>query len=118
MKYLYTLFFVIVLLATDIHSLRAQEHDIEIAGIYDRKHGREQFLDREVVERIDGCGPFDVCLLTNLSDPQSTYVELVNQVSVERVVAKAPKSVRVFSAEALGADKPLAKAARVSLCVG
>ena len=70
----------------EIASLRALEHDIEIAGIYDPKHAQERFLNQEVAAAMDGCEPFDVCLLTDLSDPQATYDELVEQVSIERVV--------------------------------
>jgi predicted transcriptional regulator len=70
----------------EIASLRAQEHDIEIAAVYDPQLAQERFLDREVVAAIDGCPPFDVCLLTNLSDPQATYADLVAQVSRERVL--------------------------------
>ncbi len=70
----------------EIASLRALEHDIEIVGIYDQKHAPGRFLSREVVATMDVCEPFDVCLLTDLSDPQATYAELVNQVSIETVV--------------------------------
>lgn len=70
----------------EIASLRAFEHDIEIAGIYDPEHAQERFLNREVVAAMDACEPFDVCLLTDLSDPQATYADIVDQVSIERVV--------------------------------
>lgn len=70
----------------EIASLRALEHDIEIAGIYDPAHAPERFLSREVVAAMDVCEPFDVCLLTDLRDPQGTYADLVDQVSIERVV--------------------------------
>jgi predicted transcriptional regulator len=70
----------------EIASLRAHEHDIEIAGIYDPKHAQERFLDRDVVVAMEACEPFDVCLLTNISDPQATYDDLVDQISMERVV--------------------------------
>ncbi|GMQ82656.1 MAG: winged helix-turn-helix transcriptional regulator [Rhodothermia bacterium] len=70
----------------EIASLRALEHDIEIAGIYDPRHARERFLNREVVATMDVCEPFDVCLLTDLNDPQATYADIVDQVSIEGVV--------------------------------
>ena len=70
----------------EIASLRALEHDIEIAGIYDPEHAQERFLDRVVVAAMDMCEPFDVCVLTNLSDPQATHMDLVDRVSIERVV--------------------------------
>ncbi len=70
----------------EIASLRALEHDIEIAGIYDPEHAQERFLDRVVVAAMDMCEPFDVCVLTNLSDPQATHMDLVHRVSMERVV--------------------------------
>ncbi len=70
----------------EIASLRALEHDIEIAGVYDPGHARERFLNREVVAAMDACEPFDGCLLTDLSDPQATYSDIVDQVSMEGVV--------------------------------
>ena len=70
----------------EIASLRALEHDIEIAGVYDPEHARERFLNREVAATIDMCEPFDGCLLTDLSDPQATYADIVDQVSIEGVV--------------------------------
>ena len=51
-----------------------------------RSMGRERFLNQEVVAAMDACEPFDVCLLTNISDPQATYDDLVDQISMERVV--------------------------------
>ena len=71
----------------EIASLRALEHDIEIAGIYDPKHAQKRFLNRAVVASMDGCKPFDVCLLTDLRDPLATYADLVGQVPMERVLA-------------------------------
>ena len=71
----------------EIASLRALEHGIEIAGIYDPKHARERFLNQEVAAAIDVCEPFDVCFLTDLSDPQATYADLVDQACIERVLA-------------------------------
>ena len=70
----------------EIASLRALEHGVEIAGIYDPKHARDRFLDREVIAAMDVCEPFDVCVLTDLVDPQATYADLLGQVSVERIV--------------------------------
>lgn len=66
--------------------MRAPEHDIEIVGIYDPKHAREHFLDWEVVATIDACEPYDVCLLTDLNDPQKAYVSLMEQISMPRVM--------------------------------
>ncbi len=70
----------------EIASLRALEHDIEIAGIYDPKHAQERFLGREVVAALDVCEQFDVCLLTDLSNPQATYADIVDQASKERIM--------------------------------
>jgi len=71
----------------EIASLRALEHDIEIAGIYDPNHAKKQFLNREVVASLDACEPFDVCLLTDLSDTPAAYAALVEQLSADKVVA-------------------------------
>jgi predicted transcriptional regulator len=70
----------------EIASLRAQEHDVEITGVYDPDRVHDYFLDQEVVGAMDGCAPFDVCLLTNLSDTQAAYADLIGQISIERVV--------------------------------
>ena len=70
----------------EIASLRTLEHDIEIAGVYDPQRVHERFLNREVVAAMNMCEPFDVCLITDLGDPQATYAALVEQVSMERVV--------------------------------
>jgi predicted transcriptional regulator len=70
----------------EIASLRALEHDIEIVDIYDPKHARERFLNREVVAAMDACEPYDACLLTDLNDPQDAYANLIEQVCVHRVV--------------------------------
>ena len=70
----------------EIALLRSLEHDIEIAGIYDPKHAQECFLDRKVVATVDGCEPFDVCLLTDLNDPRAAYDDLLERVSGDRVV--------------------------------
>jgi len=70
----------------EIASLRALEHGVEIAGIYDPKHAQERFLNREVVTAMDVCEPFDVCLLTDLGDPQGTFAELADLVGEDRVV--------------------------------
>lgn len=70
----------------EIASLRAIERRIDIAGIYDPEHGHARFLNRKVAASLTECEPFDVCLLTNLSDPHAAYASLVDQVSKERVV--------------------------------
>jgi len=81
----------------EIASLRAHEHDIEIAGIYDPKHAQERFLDRDVAAAMEACEPFDVCLLTDLSDPQATYDDLVDQMSMERVVVPEILGLTTYS---------------------
>jgi DNA-binding MarR family transcriptional regulator len=70
----------------EIASVRAIEHAIEIAGIYDPAQAQSQFLNRDVAATIDACEPFDVCLVTDLRDPNATYADLIEQVSPERIV--------------------------------
>ena len=92
----------------EIASLRALEHGIEIVGIYDPKHARERFLNQEVVAAIDVCEPFDVCLLTDLSDPQATYADLVGQACIKRVLAPDILGLAANSPESSGlfSDRP------------
>jgi predicted transcriptional regulator len=70
----------------EIASLRALEHDVEIVGIYDCDHAQQRFLNREVVAALAACEPFDVCLLTDLTDTQAAYSDLLKQVSADKVV--------------------------------
>lgn len=70
----------------EIASLRALEHNVEIAGVYDPNNAHSRFLNREVAATLGACEPFDVCLLTDLSDTQAAYADLVEQVSTDKVV--------------------------------
>lgn len=70
----------------EIASLRALEHDVEIAGIYDPLHSGEQFLGWEVGASLESFEPFDACLVTDLTDPQKTFSVLVDTIDSERVM--------------------------------
>lgn len=70
----------------EIASLRALEHDVEIAGIYDPFHAGERFLGWRVYGNLESLGSYDACLVTDLSDPRGTFDALVGMVDIERVV--------------------------------
>ena len=70
----------------EIASLRALEHDVEIAGIYDPAHAGEQFLGQSITGNIGSLDSFDAYLVTDLNDPQGVYDALVESILVERVM--------------------------------
>ena len=70
----------------EIASLRALEHDVEIVGTFDPNGPQDRFLNHEVASNLDDLEPFDVCLLTDLGDPQKTYSTLVSRVGADRVI--------------------------------
>ena len=69
----------------EIASLRALEHEVEIAAIYDPAHAGEQFLGWVVAHDLDPIA-FDACLVTDLGDPQRCFDALVETVGADRVV--------------------------------
>ena len=72
----------------EIAALRALEHNnVEIVGVYDRNASLQQFLDKTVFQKLEDCEPFDVCLVTELTDAQSTFQHLTDLVGSERVIA-------------------------------
>ena len=70
----------------EIASLKVLEHDLEIAGIYDRSCTTDNFLGQPVARRLEDCGPFDVCLLTDLAEPHATLELLRGQLEPGRII--------------------------------
>ena len=71
----------------EIASLRALEQQVDIVGIYDPNSAQSVLLGKRVERSLSDCAPFDVCLITDLSDPQAAYEQLVQDVAAERIVA-------------------------------
>ena len=70
----------------EIASLRAREHDMEIVGVYDPDTDVERFLGKKVSRELETCEGFDLCLVTDLTDPQATFANLQKHVAPERIV--------------------------------
>lgn len=70
----------------EIATLRAQEHSVEIVGVYDAQTEQRRFVGRPVWREARDCAPFDVCILTDLSSPESTYRHLSETLGRERVL--------------------------------
>ena len=70
----------------EIASLRALEHDLEIAGVYDPVAEVESFLGKPVLRALDARGGFDVCFVTDLADPRATWADLRKHVAHERII--------------------------------
>ncbi len=70
----------------EIACQRAIEHDIRIIGIYDKNSDREMLLNRNVYRSLNQCGPFDACLLTDLTDPSATADELMGELDTDTII--------------------------------
>jgi DNA-binding MarR family transcriptional regulator len=70
----------------EIALLRGLESDVDIVGTYDPTTDRRRFFSKPVWRDLDNIPQFDVCLLTDLTDPLASYRELVRKVGKERVL--------------------------------
>jgi hypothetical protein len=70
----------------EIASVRAQEHRIEVVGVYDPRAGRPRLVGKPVWRSIGDCGAFDVCVLTDLDSPVTTYRHLQQAIGREKVL--------------------------------
>lgn len=70
----------------EIASLRALENEVQVVGVYDQDSDVSQFLDKEISRRLNDCHPFDVALVTDLTNPQATLDQLLEVLPPERVV--------------------------------
>lgn len=71
---------------TEIASLRAGEHGIEVVGTYDREASRDTFIHKPLWRHLEGSANFDAVLLTALQRPELYYQELIARMSPERVI--------------------------------
>jgi DNA-binding MarR family transcriptional regulator len=70
----------------EIATLRAQEHDIEVIGVYDKRAPRERLAGKPVWATVEDCRPFDVCVVTDLESPLSTYRHLCGEIGRKKVL--------------------------------
>ena len=70
----------------EIASLRALEHGIEIACVYDASRESGRFLDYRLVNNIQECDASDGWMLTDLANPQETYERLLREFPAESVI--------------------------------
>jgi len=78
----------------EIASLRALEHAMEITSVYDPSCTRQRFLSFDVVTSIAACKAADAWMVTDLSNPQSTYEHLVASLPAERILVPAILGVK------------------------
>lgn len=70
----------------EIATLRGEEHDIEVVGVYDERGQRDVLAGKPVWANIDACPPFDVCVVTDLESPLATYRRLCSELGRKKVL--------------------------------
>ncbi len=70
----------------EIATLRAQERDLQIIGIFDPHTERRRFTGVPVWHVLDEVDPFDGCILTDLNSPLLSYAQLLKEVDKARVL--------------------------------
>lgn len=70
----------------EIASVRAQEHRVEIVGVYDPRAIQQRLVGKPVWHAAKDCAPFDICVLTDLDRPTATYKHLRDVVGRKRVL--------------------------------
>ena len=78
----------------EIVYLCAQEHTIEIVGVVDANMVDQAFLALSVFADLKAAGKFDAIVVTNLSEPQSVYNNLVADISPARIYAPSILGVK------------------------
>lgn len=70
----------------EIASLRAHDLPIRIVGTYDPGSTLERFLKLSVWSDLRQVDEFDVCVLTDMTQPTARYEELIEKIEPERVL--------------------------------
>lgn len=79
----------------EIVYLCAQEHTIEIVGVFDTEMADQSFFTLPVFGELKSFGKFDAIVVTSLSEPQSVYNDLVADISAERIYVPSILGVKV-----------------------
>jgi DNA-binding MarR family transcriptional regulator len=90
----------------EIALLRAQEQGLRIAGVHDADPEREQLLDHTVQRDLAALGESDAWLLTDLRDPQATYLRLAGEISPERILVPSILGVKAARDAGQGTEQP------------
>jgi DNA-binding MarR family transcriptional regulator len=86
----------------EIAMLCAREHDIELVGIVDAKHGAPTFLGVTVARDARTLGATDAVVVVDLADAQAAYESAVTQFGAERVAVPEFLRVRLVDTAASG----------------
>jgi DNA-binding MarR family transcriptional regulator len=70
----------------EIATLRAQEYDIEVVGVYDKRSDRQRLAGKPVWTSIDASTPFDACVLTDLKAPLETYRDMCAELGRDKLL--------------------------------
>ncbi|MGH8615233.1 MAG: winged helix-turn-helix transcriptional regulator [Gammaproteobacteria bacterium] len=70
----------------EIASLRAHDYPVRIVGTYDPGSRIEQFLKLSVWSDLRQANEYDVCVLTDMTQPAARYQELIEKIGPERVL--------------------------------
>jgi DNA-binding MarR family transcriptional regulator len=70
----------------EIATLRAQEYDIDVIGVYDKVSDRQRLAGKPVWTSIDTDTSFDACVLTDLKEPVETYRRLCAELGREKLL--------------------------------
>ena len=74
---------------TEIASLRAYEHEINIVGVFDPFSKKEDLLHLQVWHKLDDADGYDACLITSLEDAVSFVELLKKQVNKDDILIPA-----------------------------
>jgi len=78
----------------EIASLRAREAGVRVVGVYDPHAEDERFLNRRIERSLDGCEPWDACVITDLADPGACYARMARVAGAERVAVPSILGLR------------------------
>jgi len=70
----------------EIASLRAVEMSIDIVGVYDIRAESKRFIGKSVWRNLKEMPYYDVCVITDITDAQAAYEDLVRSVDLRRVL--------------------------------
>ena len=69
----------------EIASIRAQEHPLEVIGLFDPNSDKSKYLGLPVWNQLPDTKDFDACVLTALNEPLGIYELLKTQLSKEKI---------------------------------
>lgn len=70
----------------EIASLRAQEHNLRVAWVYDEGFSGDRFLSYPLAHSINECRLSDAWVVTALADPQAYFERLKAELPMHRIV--------------------------------